>query len=55
MCVGNKFEQVNQVTMYDPQKENEKAEFKRTQEICFYIWNLSIGTMYYQEGLGSRV
>ena len=28
----------------NPQKGNEKAMFKRTQEIRFYIWNLSIGT-----------
>ena len=43
------------MTIYDPQKGNEKAEFKFTQEIRFWIWNLSIGTPYYQEGLGSRV
>ena len=37
MCAGYEFEQVNLVTMDDPQKGNEKAMFKHTQEIRFYI------------------
>ena len=55
MCAGDKFEQVKQVTMDDSSKRNEKAVSKRAQEISFYIWSLSIGTPYYQEGLGSKV
>ena len=55
MCAGDKFEQVKQVTMDDSSKRNEKAVFKRAQEISFYIWNLSIGMSYYQERLGSKV
>ena len=56
MCAGDEFEQVDQVTMYDSSKKGmKKAVFKRTQEISFYIWNLNIGTSYYQEGLGSKV
>ena len=35
MCAGGKHVKVNQVTIYEPQKGNEKVEFKFTQEISF--------------------
>ena len=48
MCAGDEFEQIDQVTMYDSSKKRmKKAVFKRSQEISFYIWNLSIGKPYY--------
>jgi len=37
MCAGDEFKQVNQVTTYDPSKGNEKALFKCTEDIRFYI------------------
>ena len=55
MCAGDEYVWVNQMMTYRPQKGNEKAVFKCTHDIRFYISFFSIGMPYYQEGLDSRV